>query len=47
LKDPSLFTVRVVRNELKRFPLVTVTGQTFAGEFSLSIEMGFQTIDME
>jgi hypothetical protein len=45
LKDPSLFTVRVIRSELKRSPLLTVTGQTLGGEFSLSIGMGFQTFD--
>ena len=45
MKDPSLFTVRVIRNELKRSPLLTVTGQTLGGEFSLSIGMGFQTFD--
>ena len=45
LKKPSLLTVQVIRNVLKRIPLVTVTGQSLGGEFSLSIGMGFQTFD--
>ena len=45
IKEPSLYTVRVIRNELQRSPLVTVTRQTLGGEISLSIGMGFQTLD--
>ena len=45
LKNPSLFTVQVIRKELNRSPLVTVTGQALGGEFSLSIGMGFKTFD--
>ncbi len=45
IKEPALYTVRVIRNELQRSPFVTVTGQTLGGEISLSIGIGFQTFD--
>jgi hypothetical protein len=45
LKEPSLYTVQVIQNELKHSPLLTVTRQTLGGEFSLSIGMGYQTFD--